>query len=80
MTPYEEQERLEARIREWFGLAFAKGGETLVGCPSCGRSFDLRDLVRLNMDDHIARDGLPCGCGTFPMPFSALRKRETYGL
>lgn len=76
MSQYEDQEKLFARTRGWIELAAAKGGEFLIGCSGCGRSFDWRDTP----DRDIAKDGLPCGCDALPFPLHRLRHPGTYGL
>lgn len=66
---------LTARIREWLPIALADGGERHVGCPACGRSFDLGPLLLANVEV----PPLPCRCaGAVPIPFTVVP--AVYGL
>lgn len=64
-----------ATVQDWMALAASEGGAQVVGCTSCGRTWDLLDLVELGWLQKLA---LPCGHRA-AFPLGELRKPETYG-
>ena len=80
--PRSDQEKLFARTRGWIALAAEEGGERLLGCSICGRSWDIGELPA-HADDLWPLDrpihDLPCRHDGVPFPLAVLRKPETYG-
>lgn len=84
----EATRRLVERLAEWDEVATSPDGACYVGCPGCGRFWDMFELIDKWPLGSFAAGGMPCRCNRAAVRFADLvgdwtdpdTEGEPYGL